>query len=428
MKIKKLLLCMTILCFIVIQSCSKTETPQNTSVEITALSATHAAKNENITITGKNFTTDTTRIEVTINGVRCPIVSATASIIVIKVPKKCGSGDLIVKINGITSNRLSFVYDWTTTIISLNDGTLGNVDGLLASSKWQKPTGLCIDNADNIYVCSFEKPRVRKITADLLNVTTLAGDGTIGYVNAQGTNAKFANIDNITTDINNNVYVADQGYGVRKIDVLGNVTSLFAMAETPVAIKIGKLGNIYITNLTSIYKYNSNGVLQWKITSHGTGNIDGDSSIAQFSGDGISFGNIAIDDNEQNIYFATINGNFSSQIKKLNTTSMNFSTVAGTTSVGSTDGPALSATFQLISGLVLDSFGGLFISDGFNNKIRYLKDGVVSTVIGASGEGDIDGDASIAKIKYPMGIDINRNGEIFVVCNSNNKVKKIVID
>lgn len=431
MKMKKLLLGMTMLCILGILSCSKKETP-DTSVEITTLSATHAAKNGIVTITGKNFTTDTTQIVVTINGVRCTIVSASSNAIVIKVPPKCGSGDLIVKINGISSNRLGFIYDWTTTITSLNDGTSGNVDGPLATSKWQKPSGLCIDNSDNIYVCSSENPRVRKISADLSTVTTLAGDGTRGNINAQGTNAKFGSLENITTDINGNVYVADFDVSsVKKIDVLGNVTTFFSVLPTLSAIKIGKLGNIYISNYATIYKFNSSGVLQWKITSHGDGNVDGDSSIVRFTdnvNNGISFSNMAIDNTEQNIYFATINANNSSQIKKLNTNTMVFSTVAGTTSVGSTDGAALNASFQVISGLVLDPSGGLFISDGFNHKIRYLKDGVVSTVIGAAGEGDVDGDASVAKINYPIGIDINSSGEVFVVCAGNNKVKKIVIE
>ena len=202
------------------------------------------------------------------------------------------------------------------------------------------------------------------------------------------------------------------------------------MSDQTIAVKIGKLGNIYISNPTTIYKFNSSGVLQWKIKSHGTGNVDGDSSVVQFLNE-ISFSNMAIDDNEQNIYFATfVNGvvDHGGQIKKLNTVTMTFSTVAGTVSAGSADGPALSATFQLISGLALDATGGLFISDGFNHKIRYLKDGVVSTVIGAAGEGDVDGDASVAKINYPIGIDINSSGEIFVVCAGNNKVKKIVIE
>ena len=53
-------------------------------------------------------------------------------------------------------------------------------------------------------------------------------------------------------------------------------------------------------------KYNSNGVLQWKIKSHGSGNTDGDTSIVQFGNGGILFGNFAIDDAEQNIYFAII--------------------------------------------------------------------------------------------------------------------------
>lgn len=396
---------------------------------VSTLSVSHAHKNENLTIRGSNFGTDLSKISVTINGKSCTVISATDSTIVIQIPPKCGSGDVIVTVNGASSNRFGFVYDWTTTIISLNDGSTGNVDGSLSSSKWEEQSGLCIDDADNIYTGSFNYPRVRKISADLSTVTTIAGDGTDGNVNAQGTNAKLGRSDNLAVDASGNVYIGDESNSsVRKIDASGNVTTFFSVSN-PQCIKIGKLGNIYVANLETIFKFNSAGVLQWKITSHGTGSIDGDSSIAQFSGiQGISFGNLTIDDNEQNIYFANLGVGLSSQIKKLNTTTMNISTIAGTTTAGSADGAALSASFNLISGLALDQDGGLFISDGFNHKIRYLKDGQVSTIIGTPGMGDVDGDASVAKINYPVGIDINSSGEIFIACIGNNKIKKLVID
>ncbi len=78
--------------------------------------------------------------------------------------------------------------------------------------------------------------------------------------------------------------------------------------------------------------------------------------------------------------------------------------------------------------MVVDKNGGIYISDWFNHKIRYLKAGTVSTFIGASGNGDVDGDISVAKIKQPDGIALDKNGNLVIACNGNNKIKRLVVD
>lgn len=414
----------------VVFSCKKNEVNSNSVAPIIkSLSSANAHKNENITITGINFETDVSKIIVTINNKSCNVISATTTSITFTIPPKCGSGDVVVKINGIESNRLGFIYDWTTTLYSITNGTVGYLDGSITLAKWEEVAGLCVDNLDNIYTCSFGQPRIRKISSDLLNAYTLAGDGTVGNINAQGVNAKLGNMDNITVDANRNIYVGDQtSSNIKKIDPLGNVTIFIPNPVAyPEALKIGKLGNLYVKGAGSIAKYNSVGVLQWVIKSHGNGNIDGDTSVFQIKSH--LFGNPAIDDNEQSLYFAVHSSSSTnaSQIKKLNMQTMTISTMAGTTMAGSDDGVAVNASFNLITSMVLDNTGGLFIADGFNHKIRYLKDGNVSTIVG-NGNGDIDGDASVAKLGYPDGLDINSKGEIIIGCVNNNKVKKIIID
>ncbi|HPZ88067.1 MAG TPA: hypothetical protein PLQ32_08185, partial [Flavihumibacter sp.] len=99
---------------------------------------------------------------------------------------------------------------------------------------------------------------------------------------------------------------------------------------------------------------------------------------------------------------------------------------------GSTDGPAANATFKVTCGLALDKNGGLYIGDSFNDKIRYLKDGTVSTLIGAGGLGDVDGDISVAKIYNPQCLTVNSAGDLIISCYQSNefnqKLKRLVID
>lgn len=320
------------------------------------------------------------------------------------------------------------------TLISVTNGQRGYLDGPVTSAKFEEVGGLTIDENDNIYNAQEDYPRIRKITPNGY-VSTLAGDGTVGNVNAQGVSAKLGRIHFCAADGLGNVYIADATYNqIRKIDQGGNV-SLFASVNgsaSPITgIKVGPLGNIYIHDAFSISKYNTLGMLIWKLTSHDDPlspspyDFDGDTSVARFR----AYGGIEIDNTETNIYFsqAFVSAGRCTTIKKLDLNARTVKTIAGDGSVGNSSGPALSAKFNLISSILLDNTGGLYIADGFANRIAYLKDGVVSTILGGS-PGDVDGDASIAQIWYPLGLAMDSNGDIFIGCRGNNKIKKLLID
>lgn len=103
-------------------------------------------------------------------------------------------------------------------------------------------------------------------------------------------------------------------------------------------------------------------------------------------------------------------------------------TIAGKTGLNSGDGDALNVGFKLITCTLLDKDGGLYIADGFNGKIKYLKNGQVSTFIGAAGIGDVDGDISVGKISYPHGLAWHSKGNMYIGNASSNKIKKLTID
>lgn len=425
---------------IIFFACKKNnDTPAPAQVPVlttvtTASGLVSGPKNTVITIRGSNFITDLSKITVTVNGKICTTLSATPDSITAKIPAYCGTGNVVLNLNGTILNGPVFNYVYTYTLTSINNGQVGYVDGPMTSAQLEDVSGLCVDTSNNIYTSSYNKPALRKITADQLNISTLAGDRTIGDVNGQGINAKLGRVDNISVDDIGTIYYADQTSNkVKKIDKLGNVTTFIPASANfqPYTAQVAKSGNLYVLGADqSISKYSASGVFQWKILSHGLGSVDGDSSVVKFNA--VSFGNAPIDNNEQFLYFATVNyvvSGYPSQIKKLNLSNLNITTIAGIENVpGSIDGTAASATFKLIAGLAIDSYGGIYIADRFNHKIRYLKGGIVSTIIGAAGSGDIDGDPSVAKISFPDGLVINKNGDLIMACSSNNKVKRLIID
>jgi IPT/TIG domain len=389
-------------------------------------------KNTVVTLKGTNFTSDLSKIKVTVNDKVCTILSASVDSIKFQVPAYCGRGNILLEINGIKITGPIFEYVYTYTLSSVTNGIVGYQDGPLATSTWNQIQGLCVDTSDNIYTSAYSLPIVRKITSDYSTASTLAGNGTIGNVNAQGTNARLGYNDNISVDKNGNIYYADQvSSSVKKIDRLGNVTTFIAApVVSPITAFVSKQGNVFVLSNDGIAKYNSTGGFVWKVVSHGIGNVSGDSSVVKFNY--ITWGNPAIDDAEQNLYFADYNDaitNTPSQIKKLNLQTLVTSTVAGVANVGgSMDGSASTATFKTVCGLVIDKFGGMYIGDWNGHRIRYLINGTVSTIIGAAGPGDVDGLAANAKIRTPNGLALNKQGDLIISCSGNNKVKRLIID
>jgi hypothetical protein len=109
-------------------------------------------------------------------------------------------------------------------------------------------------------------------------------------------------------------------------------------------------------------------------------------------------------------------------IKKLLVT-----TFAGSGSVGSDDGPGNMASFHFFSGIVLDGNGNIYISDTYNNKIREITpDGVVSTYAGTGVSNNTDGQKATATFTLPSGIALGKNGNFYISEGSaHNDIREI---
>ena len=125
------------------------------------------------------------------------------------------------------------------------------------------PSGLAIDANDNIFVVDQLNFMIQKITP-LGNITTFAGSGTRGVVNAQGTKAGFYTPYQLTIDKNGNFYVTDM-YQIRKIDKDVNVTLFAGVTDhgsvngaaavssfyTPIGIVTDQDGNVYVADTSN---------------------------------------------------------------------------------------------------------------------------------------------------------------------------------
>lgn len=110
------------------------------------------------------------------------------------------------------------------------------------------------------------------------------------------------------------------------------------------------------------------------------------------------------------------------------------STLAGTAGTfGSQDGTGGAASFETISGLVVDASGYVYVTDNWNHNIRKVSPaGVVTTFAGSAGTaGSTNGTGTAARFNVPVGIAIDSAGNLYVAdggdggVGGNSLVRKI---
>ncbi|MBN8725669.1 MAG: hypothetical protein J0M03_22410 [Acidobacteria bacterium] len=205
------------------------------------------------------------------------------------------------------------------------------------------------------------------------------------------------------------------GYGKGFSDGLGRNAKLYF----PEAIAIDSLDNIYIADTKNhrIRKLNPKGELSTIAGSSESGYLDGLSSEAKFN----SPSGIAVD-KQGNLYISdTINH----VIRKI-TPDGQVTTVAGIAGKkGCVDGDAKKAKFSRPEGLVVDEQGNFYIADFGNHRIRKIDpNGNVSTFAGSE-EGYQDAVATEAKFKFPKGLALDSEGNLYVADMTNQRVRKI---
>jgi hypothetical protein len=116
-------------------------------------------------------------------------------------------------------------------------------------------------------------------------------------------------------------------------------------------------------------------------------------------------------------------------IRKINTAGI-ITTIAGdgVMAYGGDGGPATMASLKDCTGMVTDKHGNLYFADQGSHRIRKIDAaGIITTVAGNgiagfSGEG---GPATAAQLKYPFDVDIDTFGNLYIVDNGNSRIRKV---
>ncbi|HXB10602.1 MAG TPA: NHL repeat-containing protein, partial [Bacteroidia bacterium] len=101
------------------------------------------------------------------------------------------------------------------------------------------------------------------------------------------------------------------------------------------------------------------------------------------------------------------------------------STMAGDTA-GYKNGLTSVALFNSPSGMAIDNAGDIYVVDTYNNVIRkILPFGLVITFAGNDTAGYRDGASNVAEFNNPLGICIDKAGNVYVADTYNNVIRKI---
>lgn len=320
-------------------------------------------------------------------------------------------------------NALPAVNTFITTppyvVSTLAGSTSGSSDGMGTAAQFYDPYGIAIDATGNLYVTETSIGRICKITPDGM-VTTIAGGRGTGYVEAVGTEAKFNMPRGIAVDANGYVYVAEErNHCVRKISPEGTVSTFAgngtagfndalgseAKFNYPIGVAVDAAGYVYVGD-------RSNNRIR-KITPEGQVSTLASGVFSNLWGISVdATGNVYVGENGSHI------------ISKVSPEGV-VTTVVGNRIPGFRDSVATGALLNTPEQAVLDAQGNIYVADGGNDRIRkVLPNGFVTTIAGGA-DGFSDGLGTIAKLSNPLSIALDAAGNLYVVDSSNKRIRKI---
>jgi Bacterial Ig-like domain (group 2) len=226
------------------------------------------------------------------------------------------------------------------------------------------PTGVAFDSAGNLYIAQYSDFRIREVSAATGIITTVAGDGIIGYSGDGGNplDAQLFDPNDVKIDASGNIYIAEIGSNrVRVVNTQSTAITLFGVTIQPNTIQTVAGSGTAIANGSGN-------------TSGGYSGDGGPANLAHlFNPSGIWLdlvGNLYIGDTENGV------------IREVDAQSGVISTIAGLYGAHVTagtytgdGGSAIAAQLSQPSYLLVDPTGNLWISDSLDEVIREVNSG-----------------------------------------------------
>jgi uncharacterized protein (TIGR03437 family) len=324
-------------------------------------------------------------------------------------------------------------------------GTIGqrafNGDGGPAlSASLYLPFGVAVDSAGDLYIADTFNYRVRGVSNG--TITTVAGNGDFRF-SGDGGPATSAALNTITlaADSGGNLYITTAlNNRIRQVSkgiittIAGNGDAGFsgdggpatsAMLNLPGGTAIDSVGNLYIADGFNGRVREVSGGRITTVAGNGGFGFSGDGGPAT-SATLYLPGDVAVD-SFGNLYIADYDNQ---RIRKVSAGTI--TTVAGNGIAGFSGdgGPATSASLFRPVAVAVDSAGNLYIADQFNQRIRRMSGGTITTIAG-NGNAGFSGDGGLAisaSLDSPNEVAVDAGGNVFISDQANFRIREVLIN
>jgi trimeric autotransporter adhesin len=276
-------------------------------------------------------------------------------------------------------------------------------------------------------------------------ITTLAGTDVWGFSGDGGPaiSAKLYAPAEVAVDGRGNVYIATyQDSRVRRVSADGTISTFAGTGQpgfagdggpatsaklyAPKGVAVDGQGNVYIadTNNFRVRKVSPGGTIT-TFAGGGKPGFLGDGGPARLATLRNPFG-VAVD-GQGNVYIADTDN---MRVRKVSVGGT-ITTIAGTGVQGSSGdgGPATSALLRFPYGLAVDGQGNVYIADSGNNRVRKVSRGGMITTFAGTGANGFSGDggpATSARLQIPRDVALDGPGNVYIT-DGNYRVRKVSV-